>query len=73
MKAKEIREMNADEIRERIREEKEQVQQLRFQHAIAALPNPLVLRHKRREIARLQTILKQQENPAQRRPPNPSF
>ena len=61
MKAKEIRELSADEIRERIREEKEQIQQLRFQHAIAALPNPMVLRHKRREVARLQTILNQHE------------
>lgn len=65
MNAKEIRELSADEIRQRIHEEKEQIQQLRFQHAIAALPNPMILRHKRRDVARLQTILKQQKAAAE--------
>ncbi len=61
MKAKEIRDLSADEIRERIREEKEQLNQLHFQHAIAELPNPMVLREKRRLVARLTTILKEKE------------
>ncbi len=59
MKAKEIRDLSADEIRERIREEEEQLSQLHFQHAIAELPNPMVLREKRRLVARLTTILKE--------------
>lgn len=62
MKAKEIREMSEKEIRERIREEEEQFQHLRFQHSIASLPNPMLLRHKRREIARLTTLLKEKES-----------
>ncbi|ARA91794.1 MAG: 50S ribosomal protein L29 [Bacteroidetes bacterium] len=57
MKAKEIRELSTEEIAERIREEQEQLEQLRFQHAIARLENPMVLRQKRRLVARLQTIL----------------
>ena len=61
MNAKEIRDLSADEIRERIREEKEQLNQLHFQHAIAELPNPMVLREKRRLVARLTTILKEKE------------
>ncbi len=61
MKAKEIRELSADEIRERIREEGEQLHQLSFQHAVAELPNPMVIRQKRRTIARLTTILKEKE------------
>ena len=59
MKAKEIRELNTEEIRQRIDEEGEQFRQLRFQHAIADLQNPILLREKRRLIARLETILKE--------------
>lgn len=61
MKAKEIHDLSVDEIKTRIAEEKEQLQQLSFQHAIAQLQNPMVLRDKRRLIARLSTILKQKE------------
>lgn len=57
MKPKEIRELSTEEITTRIEEETEQVDQLTFQHAIADLQNPMVLREKRREIARLKTIL----------------
>ena len=61
MKAKEISELSTEEIAERIREESEQLRQLHFQHAIAELPNPMIIREKRRLIARLKTILNQKE------------
>ncbi|GIV59277.1 MAG: 50S ribosomal protein L29 [Rhodothermaceae bacterium] len=61
MKAKEIRELSAEEIRARIKEEEDQLNQLSFQHAIAELPNPMLLRQKRRLIARLKTILNEKE------------
>lgn len=57
MKPKEIRELSTEEITTRIEEETEQVEHLTFQHAIADLQNPMILRQKRREIARLRTIL----------------
>ncbi len=57
MKAKEIRDLSTEELVERVRQEEEDLRHLRFQHAIAQLENPLVLRHKRREIARLKTII----------------
>ncbi len=57
MKAKEIRDFSADEIRQQIADEKEQLSHLKFQHAVAELPNPMVLQHKRRLIARLNSIL----------------
>lgn len=60
MKAKEIRELSVEEIEQRIREEEEEIEHLRFQHAVATLQNPSLLRQKRRLIARLKTIL--QEN-----------
>lgn len=59
MKTKDIRELEAAEIEQRIAEEQRDLGRLRFQQAIAGLENPIVLRHKRREVARLKTILKQ--------------
>ncbi len=61
MKAKEIREMTTEELSTRVKEEQEQISQLQFQHAIADLPNPLVLRHKRRFLAQLRTILRERQ------------
>lgn len=64
LKAKEIRELGDQEIRSRIDEEEDQLRQLRFQHAIAHIENPMLLRQKRRLIARLKTILKENEEAA---------
>lgn len=61
MKAKEIREHSAEEIRQQIADEQEQLSHLKFQHAIAELPNPMVLKQKRRLIARLSSILTEKE------------
>lgn len=61
IKADEIRDLNEKEIKQRIDDEEEQLQQLRFQHTVASLENPMVLRQKRRFIARLKTILKEKE------------
>ncbi|MGB0651247.1 MAG: 50S ribosomal protein L29 [Rhodothermales bacterium] len=59
MKAKDIRDLSTEEIQTQIKEEKEQLTHLQFQHAIADLQNPIILRDKRRFIARLETILKE--------------
>lgn len=61
MKAKEVRGLSTEEVAERIREEEEQLRQLTFQHAIAQLENPMILREKRRFVARLKTILNERE------------
>ena len=63
MYAKEIRQLSVEEVRERIREEEEQIRELSFRHAIARLENPLILREKRHFIARLKTILKEFNSP----------
>ena len=65
MKAKEIRELSSEEITEHIKDEEEQLNHLRFQHAVADLHNPMILREKRRLIARLRSILVKREKDAQ--------
>lgn len=61
MKAKEIRELSLTEIEQRIADEQEALQSLHFQHAIADIPNPIQLRHSRRLVARLRTILSEKK------------
>ncbi len=59
MKAKDIRELDADEIVSRIAELERERFNLRFRGATEPLSNPLRLRSIRRDIARLQTVLAQ--------------
>ena len=61
MYAKEVRTLSTKEIVERIREEQEQLMELEFRHAIAQLENPMILRQKRRFVARLKTILREDQ------------
>ena len=56
MKPKEIRKLNSEEIAKHLEEEEVELDHLEFQHAIARIENPMILREKRRLIARLKTI-----------------
>ncbi len=64
MKAQEIREMSAEEIQRRLDEERAELLNMRFQHAVAPMQNPMVLRQKRRDIARLKTLLNEKKQSA---------
>ncbi len=58
MDADQIRDLSVEEIETRIEEEEEELEELKFQHAIRGrLENPIILRTKRRLIARLKTVL----------------
>jgi len=57
LKAEKIRDMTEDEMRTKIREITEEIFNLRFRNAMRQLQNPLSIREKRRDIARLQTLL----------------
>ena len=59
MKAKEIRDLGAEDIRARIAELERERFNLRFRGATETLDNPLRLRTIRRDIARLQTVLRE--------------
>jgi large subunit ribosomal protein L29 len=57
LKAEKIRELSEDEILVKIRELTEEIFNLRFRNAVRQLQNPLLIREKRRDIARMRTIL----------------
>ena len=57
MKATEIREMNAEELTAKLKELKNELFNLRFQHAINQLDNPHKIQDVKRDIARVMTIL----------------
>ena len=61
MRADEIRELTADDIKSRVAELEEERFRLRFRSATEPLENPLRLRTIRKDIARLKTILTEQE------------
>lgn len=61
MRVKEIRDMSADEQLEKIKSLKEELFNLRFQHATGQLENPMRIRQVKRDIARIKTIRHEQE------------
>ncbi|HKL87655.1 MAG TPA: 50S ribosomal protein L29 [Salinibacter sp.] len=66
MEAEQIRDLSVEEIQTRIDEEEEELEELKFQHAIQGrLENPIILRTKRRFIARLKTILNEKQQAAE--------
>jgi large subunit ribosomal protein L29 len=61
MRAEEIRELTADELKTRVAELEEERFRLRFRSATEQLENPLRLRTIRKDIARLKTVLTERE------------
>jgi large subunit ribosomal protein L29 len=61
MKASVIREMTTQEVRENLDEERISYSKMKMAHHISPLENPLVLRAKRKVIARLETELRRRK------------
>ena len=61
MKTSEIKEMTISDIEERIENEKTALQQMELNHSVSPLDNPMKIRHARRNIARLMTVLRQKQ------------
>jgi large subunit ribosomal protein L29 len=57
-----IREMTVEEIEERIAQLEEEQFRLRFRSATQQLENPMLVRHIRRDVARLKTMLTERNN-----------
>ncbi|HHT37584.1 MAG: 50S ribosomal protein L29 [Candidatus Wallacebacter cryptica] len=57
MKAKELRELSAEELDKKLAELKEELFNLRFQLATGQLENPMRVRAVRKDIARVKTVM----------------
>ncbi len=62
MKANEIKDMSAAELNEKLEELKQELFNLRFQHAVNQLENPLRMKAVKRDIARVKTFIRKQES-----------
>lgn len=67
MKPSVIREMTSEEIKDKISEEKDALAKLRMHHAVSTLENPLQLRYRRKDIARLKTELTKREKSSEKK------
>lgn len=61
MKISEIREKTVDELNKELVSEKEELFNLRFQHAINQLDNPQKIVEVRKNIARIMTVIREKE------------
>ena len=57
MKMQDIKELTRDELELKLVDTYEALYNLRFQHAMHQLDNPLLLREAKKDIARLKTVL----------------
>ena len=60
-KARELRELDEDELETRLREAKEELFNLRFQHVTGQLDNYARLQQVKRDVARMNTLLREHE------------
>ena len=59
MKAKELRELTREELEQRLRETRQELFNLRMQQSMGQIEKPSRLRDLRRDLARMQTILRE--------------
>ncbi|MDQ1335951.1 MAG: large subunit ribosomal protein [Thermodesulfobacteriota bacterium] len=58
MKAKELKELSVEELREREREAKQELFNLRFQKATGQLANTAMISKTKKDLARVKTVLR---------------
>ena len=64
MKAKELKDLTAEELNSKLAELKEELFNLRFQHAVNQLENPKRLQAVKKDIARVKKVIREQESKA---------
>ena len=61
MKANEVRKLSQDQLQGKLLELKKDLFQLRLQHATNQLENPLRITEVKRDIARVKTVIREQQ------------
>lgn len=67
MKAKELRDLTPDELRQRVKDLQDKFFNMKLQLSINQLPNTAELGQVRRDIARIKTVLREKEQAAHSR------
>ena len=62
MKATELKDLTTDQLNEKLKELKNELFNLRFQHAINQLDNPHKITEVKRDIARVLTVINEGKN-----------
>ncbi len=61
MKNTELNTLSLEELKQRLLNEREILQKLKFAHAVSPIENPMKIRETKKTIARILTLLKQKE------------
>ena len=61
MKMEELRKLSTEELNNKIKENKEELFNLRFQQATGNLGKPVRLRELRKQVAKMKTIIRERE------------
>lgn len=61
MKTSDIRQLTTDELNIKLKNAKQELLNLRFAHATGSLKNPMQLKTTRKDIAKINTILRERE------------
>ncbi len=62
MKTKEVKELTAAELRERVEAARIDLNRMKLQHAVSPIENTSLINKTRKDIARMLTVLRQKEN-----------
>ena len=57
-----LKDLNENDLKARIQEDELRLKKLEFAHAISPLENPMSIRHLRKDVARLKTVLAQKQS-----------
>ncbi len=63
MKSADIKKLTVEEVEQELEDARAEMWRLRFRAATEQLDNPMLIRHRRRDIARMLTILKEHRDP----------
>ncbi len=61
MKANKFRDLSKEELSNKLVDLKSELFNLRFQHATGQLDNPMKIKHVKRDIARVSTVIRERE------------
>jgi len=62
MKTAELRELSVEELEKKLAESERDAAELTFKHALGQLENPISIRHLRKDIARINTVMTEKSN-----------